>query len=401
MTWRSKALRELRAGASVTLSTFDFADTAERASLSAGGLLSFGLPPETGEEVWIDSSEGGDWYDLVRDGDGYIGYPRARTATIRIKEHDARPIGVNRPALYRILADDLRCLSNVEKVVEGIWSVGTIQIPDQGRAKVCVVELGTSREALELVLRKSAFKILCVCFVDNVPAGFADIAASCGKIVVFGRLTVDSTGRFRSPATDELSGVKTPESIGARIDAVASPPLLVVANERIELPMDGARPSSGVLLLAYLFEHAREPLTCWELERAVFRDKRDAQTAPIGGDEMLDPRAEAQLRRSIKDQAAEIADMESDSSIPADEISAARHELERLTDAYRRSHAPGGKKKILGTTDSEKARQRVRKALGKVVDTVRGQSRNVASALEHSMGKGGHILFNPPAEWGL
>ena len=51
--------------------------------------------------------------------------------------------------------------------------------------------------------------------------------------------------------------------------------------------------------------------------------------------------------------------------------------------------------------DRGKARQRVRKAIDVVTAKVRDQDAAIGEDLDHSLGKGGVILFRPPQEWGL
>lgn len=397
MTWRTKALRELRAGSPIILCGGDFADPAEADSL-AGGLLTPGLPPDTGDQVWVESPAGGKWYHLVRDDSGYIGYADdSRRTAIRIEAETVRPFEVRRAAMYRIVADDLGCRGGVENLCEGIWTLGTIQIPNRGRAKVHVVERGISRDTFELTLRKSPFVTLCVLFPVEVPKRSAEVGAACGKTLVTGVLSVDSHGKFHSPVLADLDGIEAPEFRGALIDLAVTPPLFILGGERIELPMDGARATSGVLLLAHLFEHPREVISSWDLEGAVFPERREKHGVTFGVDDRLSPEAEGKL----KHRARELKEILSDSHATPEEIDDARDELERIGQEIAAARSLGGRRKQLGSSDAQRATGRVRKALDKVVERVREQNAELGQLLDQALDRATEVQFRPPPHWGL
>ena len=151
--------------------------------------------------------------------------------------------------------------------------------------------------------------------------------------------------------------------------------------------------------MEHLLENPREPISCWDLERKVCVSKEQLQSHAHGTDEMLDARAERPLAAALREKAGELAGMENDPTAPAFEIEVLRRDLARLREHFLSTHAGHGRKKLLNATDSDKARQRVRKALAGVIEAVRGQSWKLGEALEMALGKGNMIQFIPPPDW--
>ncbi len=75
--------------------------------------------------------------------------------------------------------------------------------------------------------------------------------------------------------------------------------------------------------------------------------------------------------------------------------------LARLRSQKKQDTGLQGKSKLLGSSDKDKARGRVRKAIAAAISFVGQQSPEVAKTLETSIGEGQEIYFNSPPDWGI
>ncbi len=402
MEWRARILSELVAGAEIGLMGLDFPTPADCFGLVKDGVLLTGLPPEPGTEVRIIVDGHPEWRTLIPHGEGFLAHSsRYGPKAICLTKAEAVLLPVDRTALYRAIAAELGCSRAApEQHAMGVWSIGVKHLPNVGSAKVLIVEQGAAKHALEQAIRQAAFKWLCVLGIGSPIAGLEALGSDIGK-VIFGGVLESNDERFLSVALDDMDAITPPPQKGAHIDIEAKPALLVVNGVSLQLPMNQSRPVAGVLLLNYLFENPYAVIPIWKLEAEVFPEKSSHEDMAFGTDDVLDAKAVASIRVDAEKAARELAALRRKSNASLGEIKSAEDEVERLIDALNKNHAPAGRKKQLGQTSSESARQRVKGNFRKVFEFVQKQNKRVGEQLKSAVRQGYEVMFLPPPDWGM
>jgi hypothetical protein len=395
MKWRARVLSELVAGAESGLLGFDFQTPEILSALLKGGVLRSGIRPEPGTDVAIDVDGLREWRTLVPYKGGALAHADGRKA-ISLSHAEAMLYLVDRSGLYRTMVDDLSCRPDIRELAVGIWQLGTFQHPDGTRSKVLIVEQGTPPNTV--VQQVQALQYTCVFLlgVGKATESLDSLNKIAGKTILHGQIETDGN-RFYCTAMDEAEDLATPSRPDTYIDTKVFPPILVMQGVTVKLPIKGKQVSDGVLFLEYLFDHPRDVISAWDLEGAVFPDRREKQAIIFGVDDRMSPEAEEKL----KSRARDLQEILNDRHASDDEKGKAIDELEQINEELSCVRSQSGTTKQLGTSDGQRATGRVRKALDKVVESVRGQNAELGQALHEAVDRATEVQFRPPPDWGL
>lgn len=402
MEWRRLILSELVAGGEVGLLGLDFPTSAVRAGLVKDGILTAGQPVESGTDVFMPVGGRREWRTLVSTKDGFLAHPTryGAKATV-VKECDGILYSLDRKALYRRVAKDLGCRhGEPEKHVPGVWSIGTKHLAKAGAAKVYIVERGVAKDVLERVVRAAHFKWIYVLGVGAPLLALDALSSQVDKVVVGGMLKANDE-RFFSAELEEMDSVVPPPQDGAFLDITSNPAVLVVGGVSISLPMDRGKPTAGVLLLSYLLENPYNVMPAWKLDGEVSSERRAHEDIAFGTDAEVDDKAVAAIRGDAQNAARELASLRRRSDASEVEIKAAENEVERLMEALSKTRAPGGRRRQLGSSSAELARQRVKNNLRPVLKEIARQNPAVAEQVKSALHQGYEVMFVPPPSWGM
>ncbi len=303
---------------------------------------------------------------------------------------------LSREAIYGVMIRDLGTSGKPEKLAKGIWEIGRKRLPGRDASKVIFVESGVPESALEMAIARDPFKALCLLSEGSPPK----YSWHSEKTIVGGTIEVRE-GRFTSDVFEDLSASQHESSAETRVDLEEHPPRLWICGEEFTLAEDRGRPTLGVLYLAHLFENPRSPITCWDIERMANPRLKELASIPLGSDPRMSKKAQRDLDESIKKALAILAEAKNAPCAAQLEIDAARAELNRLLEQKQVDTGKGGKSRLLGDPEQEKARRRVRKALNAIVVIVAAQNPVTGESLREAVGEGAEIYFNPPPDWGL
>jgi hypothetical protein len=220
------------------------------------------------------------------------------------------------------------------------------------------------------------------------------------KILIRGTVEV-CEDRYASDVFEDLLASQRESSADTRIELDEHPPKLWICGEEFKLPADRGRPTLGVLYLSYLFENPRTPISCWDIERAVNPKLRELTSEAHGSDTRLDKEALRALEESIKEASISLEEVMRDPSASQFERDEAQSELDQLLEQKQADIGKGGKSRLLGDNDVDKARGRVRKALDAVVASIAKQNPAIREPLREAVGGGSEIYFNPPPDWNI
>jgi len=390
-------LLDLRADDDVVIPAYFF-ESALMAQLARDGVFERGFPPETGDFIVLDiDGESSDFgVHPVRGELVCYENREANPRTLRFSVEKLTLHTLRRTAFYALMARDLGISGQVTELQRGIWELGRKSLPGRDRSKVIFIERGVRETDLATCLMRDNFNTLCL-LSHGAPPRPLDVP---GKLIVPGRLEVVG-GRFVSEIFEDLAASQPAGAVETGIDLEESPPKLWICGQEFRLPDDRGRPTLGVLYLAALFDRPRESISCWDLERLGKPRLETTVTTTMGSDQRLDERATRELNKQISEAEAELAEIEGDPNATELEIRDVARLLDRLRSQKKQDTGLQGKSKLLGSSDKDKARGRVRKAIAAAISFVGQQSPEIAKTLETSIGEGREIYFNPPPDWGI
>ena len=390
-------LLDLRADDDVVIPAYFFG-TALMAELARGGVFERGFPPETGDFIVLDiDGESSDFgVHPVRGELVCYENREANPRTLRFSVEELTLHTLRRLAFYTLMAKDLGISGQVSELQRGIWELGRKSLPGRDRSKVIFIERGVRETDLATCLLRDNFNTLCL-LSHGAPPRPLDVP---GKLIVPGQLEVVG-GRFVSEIFEDLAASQPAGAVETGIDLEESPPKLWICGQEFRMPDDRGRPTLGVLYLAALFDRPRESISCWDLERLAKPRLETTVTTTMGSDRRLDEQATRELNKQISEAEAELAEIEGDPNATEFEIRDVARLLDRLRSQKKQDTGLQGKSKLLGSSDKDKARGRVRKAIAAAISFVGQQSPEIAKTLETSIGEGQEIYFNPPPDWGI
>ena len=390
-------LLDLRADDDVVIPAYFFG-TALMAELARGGVFERGFPPETGDFIVLDiDGESSDFgVHPVRGELVCYENREANPRTLRFSVEELTLHTLRRLAFYTLMAKDLGISGQVSELQRGIWELGRKSLPGRDRSKVIFIERGVRETDLATCLLRDNFNTLCL-LSHGAPPRPLDVP---GKLIVPGQLEVVG-GRFVSEIFEDLAASQPAGAVETGIDLEESPPKLWICGQEFRMPDDRGRPTLGVLYLAALFDRPRESISCWDLERLAKPRLETTVTTTMGSDRRLDEQATRELNKQISEAEAELAEIEGDPNATEFEIRDVARLLDRLRSQKKQDTGLQGKSKLLGSSDKDKARGRVRKAIAAAISFVGQQSPEIAKTLETSIGEGREIYFNPPPDWGI
>ncbi len=388
-------LLDLRADDDVVIPAYFFG-TALMAQLAGDGVFERGFPPEIGDFIVLDiDGESSDFgVHPVRGELVCYENREANPRTLRFSVEELTLHTLRRKTFYTLMARDLDISGQVTELHRGIWELGRKSLPGRDRSKVLFVERGIREADLILCLMRDGYNTHCLLYHGELPRQL-EIP---GKTTVQAMLEVRD-GHFVSEIFEDLAASQKATAAETRIGLEESPPKLWICGQEFRLPDDRGRPTLGVLYLAALFDCPREPISCWDLERSAKPKLETTVSAAMGSDRRLDERAAQDLNQKIREAEAELAEIEGDPNATELEIRDVARLLERLRSQKKQDTGLKGQSKLLGSSDQDKARSRVRKAIAAVIRFVGQQSPEIAKALETAIGEGKEICFNPPADW--
>ncbi len=394
MDWRHQLLSELLAGREVVVHGMDLHDANAVFYCLSKGILSRDLPLESGDETWIGAKRGGGWYDIVCSNDELIAMPKKGGHAIKLSGDMASQFRLNRESLFKLIAEETGCRPSVAYLAHGVWAIGTIKLTGFGYAKVLIVEQAVSHNDVVAVIERVNHKVIFVLGLDAQISALDNARFDRTATVITGTLEVKSE-KFFCSALEERDSARAPENNRVWLNVEAVPPLLWVRGKSFKLPTKQSRPGAGVLILDYLLSNPGAPISCWDLESAVFPEKRQHVGIQLGSDAILDKQTRVQCDDRLKQLAETIA---STSTAPAVRMAAIEEQQEiKLT--LKKAQRPDGKTKSLGPSDSDRVRQRVRKNLGAVIKAVQDQDEEIGRTLGQALGDGDPVMFSPPLGW--
>lgn len=366
--------------------------------LAGQGILQQGFPPESGDSLVLEHEGERVAFGVFKTGERYMcqeereANPRSLTRTAA----ELTLFQIQRSALYRAIAEDLGIVPEAAELHPGIWELGRRAVPGHGRAKVIFVETGHRSEQLQLCLLQETFKLVCVLGHDSTPSNM-DVSS---KTVITGMVRVRAE-RFVSEVFEDLTASVGESKSATFVDLEATPAALFIAGQQFKLPMANRQPADGCRYLAHLFDHTGEPFSCWELYCAIRPELREKAGGQTRTDPAIDPQAKREFQTELSKARADLEEAERDQTMPESEIDRLQHNYERLLEQKAKLINLAGKSRALPGSDSEKARQNVRKALQVVTRAVSEQDADVGFALKIALGKGDPVTFLPPSEWGM
>jgi hypothetical protein len=368
------------------------------AEMVRGGLFLPGFPPDNGDHIGLEIDGEVSAFCVYRVRDEFH-CEEVREANPRRLRHSEEEITMHtlvRKSFYEFVAEDLGITGRVIELGHGIWELGRKRLPGRDSSKVIFIEAGVPAAALELTLMRDSFTVLCLLHHGKSP--MHDWHSD--KTLVRGVIEVRD-GRYASDVFEDLFASQSESSADTRIELDEYPPKLWICGEEFKLPGDRGRPTLGVLYLAHLFENPRSPISCWDVERVVNPKLKELASLTFGADPRMDKDAQRALDESIKQASISLEEAKKDPGAAQFEIDEAQSELDRLLEQKQADTGKGGKSRLLGDTDKEKARRRVRKALDAVVAFVAKQNPVIREPLREAVGEGAEIYFNPPPDWEL
>lgn len=388
-------LLDLRADDDVVIPAYFFG-TALMAQLARGGVFERGFPPETGDFIVLDiDGESSDFgVHPVRGELVCYENREANPRTLRFSVEELTLHTLRRLAFYTLMAKDLEISGQVTELQRGIWELGRKSLPGRDRSKVIFIERGVRETDLTTCLMRDNFNTLCLLF-HGAPPRQLDIP---GKLIVPSQLEVVG-GRFVSEIFEDLVASQSVGAVETGIDLEESPPKLWICGQEFRMPDDRGRPTLGVLYLAALFDRPRESISCWDLERLAKPRLETTVSAAMGSDQRLDEQATRELNKQISEAEAELAEIEGDPNATELEIRDVARLLDRLRSQKKQDTGLQGKSRLLGSSDKDKARGRVRKALDAVTAFIGKQNAEIGATMAVSIGEGAEIYFNPPPDW--
>lgn len=330
-----------------------------------------------------------DWFDCEEDEES-----GTRKFTFDTLD-DLRVYRLDRQKFYKRMASELKINGDVRQVACGIWHLGKRSVPGQGRAAVFFIERGVGDSVItECVVRNG---INLNCFMGAGPVN--QVADLAGKECVWGQLTVQS-GCFSTEVFEDAAVHRPEQHPETCIDLDCTPPKLVVRGKKLDLPVNGNQPSKGARYWAYLFDHPRTVLTCWELEQDVVPELAQLAANAGGADRIRDQRYTSDVAKKIEDLRNEIAEATREGASEL-EINELVDQLTTLQQQQKADSSLHGKSRLLGGGDLERCRRRVRKAIQSVCVHVARQDSRIGKTMKESTGEGMRIYFNPPPDWEL
>jgi len=396
MEWRARVLFDLVAGVEIGLVGIDLAP-ADRKELVHEGVLDRPVAPDAGSELRFLVDNKPEWRVFVPQGDGFLAHsPGGAGKPVALAAVDAAIYTLNRGRFYNVVAAELSCRPEVQELASGIWMIGAFALGNGTRARVLILERGVRPNDADGAVKALTFKYLFI-LSAGTSSGICDGLKPPPDKTIYRGILEASANAFFSNALKESGDFVTPTPKGAYIDTSTLPPLMVVHGQQFRLPMNAGKPSDGVLLLEYLFDHPGTVFSAWDLEGLVFPDRREKRGILLG----VDNRQTQETESNLKKRALELGEILKDQHLPAEEIEDAREELEAIQHELSKARSPSGRKKQLGESDAQKATGRVRKALDKVVDRVRDQSSELGQALDQALDRATDVQFRPPPDWML
>jgi len=394
MEWRHRVLSDLVAGAEIGFVGNDLT-LAERKELIKNGVLANSVAPDAGSELRFLVDDKPEWRVFIPHGDGFIAHREdAAGKPVVLKAGDAMIFTLNRRRVYDVVAADLSCRPDIQKLASGIWMIGAFALGNGTRARIIILERGVRPHDLADAVKALTFKCLFILSVGTTNGICDGLTPPSDKTIHRGILEATANAFF-SNAMKESGDFVTPLPKGAYIDTSVLPPLLSIHGEQFRLPMNAGKPSDGVLLLEYLFDHPGDVFPAWELEGLVFPDRREKHGIQLG----VDNRQTEETESNLKKEALKLGAILKDQSLPAMEIADAREELESIQEELSKARTPSGRWKQLGESDAQKATGRVRKALDKVVERVLAQNIELGQALDQALDRATEVQFRPPQDW--
>jgi hypothetical protein len=358
------------------------------------------------ETIWLDINDGDDLYEVERvdnkihclelSRNSYRENSQFEQIVYEFTLEEFCPHKFSRENFYALMANDLGITSQVCKLGNGLWELGRKNIAGKGRARIIFVEQGVEQNDIVACIALHGFKTNCLLFSGRTPA---EIIVP-DKIITFSPVFVEG-GRFITEAFEDSIAQHGVPSADTRIELAEHPPKLWICGEEFNLPDDRGRPTLGARYLAYLIENPRTLISCWDIERMVKPMLKELMSQAYGSDERLDKKALRALDESIKEAKISLEEVMRDPSASQVEIDEAQSELDQLLEQKQVDSGKGGKSRLLGDTNKEKARRRVRKALDAVVAYVAKQNPAIREPLREAVGEGSDIYFNPPPDWNI
>ena len=398
MNWRAKVLRDLWAGSEVVLLRREF-DAAALRELIDLGVFRLGLLPEDGAELLLEG-EGGKpgWFNVLPKGASFACYENTDVAprTMTVGGEELRFCHLNRTGFYALVAEELGCRPHVQELSRGIWCLGKKAIPGRGNAFVLVGEPGVRAADIAITLAGLQYKVYVLLSpqepINEPPQGERTLI--CGGLAIH-----RADGTFRSSALEDMADLELPHPCAPHIDCGGPVPKLVVGSTEVALLVQQGAPTDGVRYLEHLMDHPDTPHSCWDLYCHLRPALKDEVDGPEWNDPALDDQARRELAETLRAKRAELHEAEDDPSIPEDEVRSLRSDVEDLEQRWRKDVGLGGRSRTIKPGDRELLRQKVRKALGKVIAHVRQRHPQIGDQLAGALGKGDPVTFNTPPDW--
>ena len=357
-----------------------------------------GFAPDGGDHIGLEVD--GEWSEfcVYCVGDKFH-CEEIREANPRRLQYSKKELAMHevvRKKFYELVAKDIGVTGQINEITSGIWELGRKRLPGRDNSKVIFIERNVPAPLLELTLTRDPFMALCLLHHEVAPTP----DWHSGKTLVRGVIEVKD-GRFSSDVFEDLIASQRESSADTRIDLEEHPPKLWICGEEFKLPDDRGRPTLGVRYLDYLFENPRTPISCWDIERMVKPKLGELTSQAHGSDTRLDKEALRALEELIKKALINVQEVMRDPSASQFEIDEAQSELDQLLERKQADTGKGGKSRLLGDTDKEKARGRVRKAIKAVIEYIANQNPAMKEPLLQAIDTGTDIYFNPPPDWNI
>ena len=368
------------------------------AGLVRGGLFVSGFPPDNGEHIGLEIEGEVSEFCVYRVRHEFH-CEEIREANPRRLRHSEEGLTMHtlvRARFYELVAKDLGITGQVIDLGHGIWELGRKRLPGRDISKVIFIEAGVPAAILELTLMRERFTTLCLLHHGKSPR----FDWHSDKTLLRGLIEVRD-GRCASDVFEDLAASQRDSSADTRIELEEHPPKLWICGEEFMLPNDRGRPTLGVYYFAHLCENPRSLISCWDIERMVNPKLKGLASIAFGADPRMDKATQQALDESIRQAKTSLDEAKNDPGAAQFEIDEAQAELDRLLEQKKADTGKAGKSRLLGDTDNEKARRRVRKALDAVVAFVAKQKPAIEQPLREAVGEGAEIYFNPPPDWGL
>ena len=355
--------------------------------------------------IWLDIDGENESYEIIQSSDIINCYRicipsncktfHSENTGYKFTIKDFQPHKLVRENFYAAMAEDLDLTMQVCQLGIGLWELGRKNIAGLGRARFIFVEQGVEKNDIIACIALHGFKNNCLLFHGNPPAQI-NVPE---KHVVSAQVFVTG-GQFVTEIFEDLHA-SSQSSSATYIDLNSTPKKLVICGEEFRLPDDRGRPTLGVLYLAQLFENPRDAISCWDIERIVKPKLKDTTSIAFGADPRMDKKTQRALKESIKDARSDLINAQNDHTATPLEIDEAQSKLDGLLEQQQADTGKGGKSRLLGNSDKEKARRRVRKALDAVVMFIAKQNPAIREPLQEAIGEGAQIYFSPPPDWEL